>query len=250
MSVTYGKPRAKTDGKITDFFSPKSSSSSSSSASRPSSSRATRPESKRDPPRKPSGPRDQRRQIADETLAAIKAGQYTLNGTSYPLAQPTRDSINGTQYYAPDSSLSSWSSVLPPPPPTPGRIFLLETTTLNGARTLLASLPAFPSPPRIGVLNFASATKPGGGFLSGAQAQEESIARASNLYPSLLSHMGEAFYTLHKRSKRGGYYTHAMIYSPAVTVFRDDSGGWLAPYQIDVLTSPAVNAGDVRDKLG
>ena len=35
-------------------------------------------------------------------------------------------------------------------------------------------------------LNFASAKNPGGGFLGGAQAQEESLARSSALYPCLL----------------------------------------------------------------
>ncbi|TGU62336.1 TIGR02452 family protein, partial [Mesorhizobium sp. M00.F.Ca.ET.186.01.1.1] len=35
-------------------------------------------------------------------------------------------------------------------------------------------------------LNFASAKNPGGGFLGGSQAQEESLARASGLYPCLV----------------------------------------------------------------
>lgn len=39
-----------------------------------------------------------------------------------------------------------------------------------------------------------------------------------------------------------------MIYSPSVLVFRNDAGGWIDPYEIDVLTSPAVNAGVVRQK--
>ncbi|ETW74805.1 hypothetical protein HETIRDRAFT_482600 [Heterobasidion irregulare TC 32-1] len=41
-----------------------------------------------------------------------------------------------------------------------------------------------------------------------------------------------------------------MIYSPAVTVFRSDDGGWIEPYKIDVVTSPAVNAGVVRRGAG
>lgn len=37
-----------------------------------------------------------------------------------------------------------------------------------------------------------------------------------------------------------------MIYSPRVQIFRNDAGTWHAPFEVDVLTSPAVNAGVVR----
>jgi uncharacterized protein (TIGR02452 family) len=100
------------------------------------------------------------------------------------------------------------------------------------------------------VLNFASATKPGGGFLSGAQAQEESIARASTLYPSLVTPTATQFYDLHKRDRRDGFYSHAMIYSPSVIVLRDDAGAWVPPHQIEIVTSAAVNAGVVRQRAG
>jgi uncharacterized protein (TIGR02452 family) len=39
-----------------------------------------------------------------------------------------------------------------------------------------------------------------------------------------------------------------MIYSPSVLVFRTDAGDWINPYEIDILTSPAVNAGVVWQK--
>ena len=37
-----------------------------------------------------------------------------------------------------------------------------------------------------------------------------------------------------------------MMYSPSVAIFRDANGGWLCPYRVDIITSPAVNAGLVR----
>ena len=44
----------------------------------------------------------------------------------------------------------------------------------------------------IGVLNFASAKNPGGGFINGAMAQEESLAASGTLYRTLTAN--EAYY--------------------------------------------------------
>lgn len=192
--------------------------------------------------------------ITESTLDAIDDGHYTLDGTTYDLSLSVKVSKQHTQYYAPDSMLSTWSNI--PPPPRPDNdstnFSILEVSTLEGVRLLSDALrPDSPetSPPKIGVLNFASAKKPGGGFLSGAQAQEESIARSSTLYPTLMTRTAQAFYTLHNRDPKGGYYSHAMIYSPGVAVFRDDAGGWVPLALVDILTSPAVNAGVVRTTL-
>src|SRR4029077_4484905 len=88
-------------------------------------------------------------------------------------------------------------------------------TTLAAARQLHEQY----GPERIALLNFASARNPGGGFLSGSQAQEESLARASGLYASL-SRMTD-YYGANRRSK-SALYTDHMVYSPLVPVFRDD----------------------------
>jgi len=178
------------------------------------------------------------RRIADETIKAIETG-FQLNGISYNLRDRTQNSERHTRYFAPESLLSTWStSPLPTPLTTPTEVSVLEISTLDGARYL-----ATKASNKIGVLNFASAKKPGGGFLNGAQAQEESIARSSTLYPTLITKTSEKFYTLHNRDTKGGYYSHAMIYSPGVLIFRDDDGGWVEPLEVDILTSPAVNAG-------
>ncbi|TFK74678.1 hypothetical protein BDN72DRAFT_949291 [Pluteus cervinus] len=194
--------------------------------------------------------------IADETLAAIDQGYYTSNGTKYRIHDKTEDSKRRTRYYAPESLLSAWStkpdtSSTSASSSSKTEYSILEISTLDGARYLSTpSTSPIPAPnKKIGILNFASAKKPGGGFLNGAQAQEESIARSSNLYPTLMTETAQKFYSLHAKDHKEGYYTHAMVYSPRVQVFRNDEGDWLESVQVDVLTSPAVNAGVVRKSL-
>ena len=93
-------------------------------------------------------------------------------------------------------------------------------------------------------LNFASAKNPGGGFINGAEAQEESLARTSGLYETLLQ--GWKYYETH-RAMESCFYTDMMIYSPKVPVFRKDKGELLSkPVLCNFITSPAVNAGVVK----
>ncbi|KAG6820166.1 hypothetical protein H0H93_004429 [Arthromyces matolae] len=184
--------------------------------------------------------------MAKDTLQAIKVGHYVLNGVTHDIHSKSEDSKRRTAYYAPDSLLSTWSTPPPPTEPTvslkPTEFSVLEISTLEAARLLASSA----GTEKVGVLNFASAKNPGGGFLTGAQAQEESIARASTLYPTLMTRQAQNFYTLHKEKSQNGYYSHAMIYSPKVVVFRGDDDTWLDPIEVDIVTSPAVNAGVVR----
>ncbi len=100
----------------------------------------------------------------------------------------------------------------------------------------------------VAVLNFASARKPGGGYLNGAQAQEEALCRSSALYRTLLTARSE--YYDHHRHDPSPFYTDRVIHSPAVPVFRDDRGTLLdTPYTVGFLTAAAPNAGVIlRDR--
>lgn len=99
---------------------------------------------------------------------------------------------------------------------------------------------------QIGVLNFASAKNPGGGFLNGAMAQEESLAASGTLYRTLTAH--EEYYRVN-RAHRSMMYTDYGIYSPDVTFFRDGSFRLVKdPVHASVLTLPAVNMGQVLMK--
>ncbi|KAI0067635.1 hypothetical protein BV25DRAFT_1819025 [Artomyces pyxidatus] len=202
---------------------------------------------------KEESPRTKRQKIAEDTLAAIDRGSFLLDGRVVDLRGPN----TRTLYYPPTSELGTWRSTRAPESACHARIILNETTTIAAARALFDEVnPSWSSAPfytvtRVGVLNFASAKKPGGGFKSGAQAQEESIARSSTLYPSLMTDKAQQFYALSRKKdplglRRSTYYTHAMIYSSNILVFRDDAGGWVQPHAIDVITCAAVNAGEAR----
>ena len=93
-------------------------------------------------------------------------------------------------------------------------------------------------------LNFASARNSGGGVLTGAQAQEESIARVTGLYNCLMKNF-EYYET--NRNHRSCFYTDYMIYSPAVPLLKNDKGEPLDTLQTAaILTAPAVNTGVVK----
>lgn len=95
---------------------------------------------------------------------------------------------------------------------------------------------------RIGVLVFASAHSPGGGFRNGSMAQEESIAYCSNLYACQTDFIGQAYYDTHE-TVRNPIYTNTMLVSP-ITIFRDSNFNLIEyPVRVTAITSPAVNRG-------
>lgn len=96
------------------------------------------------------------------------------------------------------------------------------------------------------ILNFASATNPGGGVLSGSFAQEESICRCSTLYFCLYTpEMVKNFYIPH-RDAGDPLYNDDIIYSPDVQVIKTDTSmpermeetEW---YPVNVITCAAPN---------
>ena len=97
--------------------------------------------------------------------------------------------------------------------------------------------------PIIMVLNFASGTHPGGGWLRGSEAQEESLARASDLVCSL--ERWPQYYQANEGASP--YYTDHAIWSPGVTFFRGDRDTVLVPrYNANVLTIPAPKRVDMK----
>lgn len=117
---------------------------------------------------------------------------------------------------------------------------------VSGKRTLEASEAYAKQGKRVCVLNFASATNPGGGVVHGSSAQEEAICRCSTLYPCLnTKEMWNKFYTPH-RNADNPLYNDDCIFTPAVKVFKGDTNfPELLPekdwWDVDVITCAAPN---------
>ncbi|MGW7368032.1 TIGR02452 family protein [Streptomyces sp. NPDC054841] len=176
------------------------------------------------------------RGIAKQTQEIVDAGRYRApGGHMVTIGGELSAAVEGTRMYGPGPV---------PVVPDTDRSSVCEVTgesSLEAARRMTAQAGG-----PVAVLNFASARNPGGGYLNGAQAQEEALCRSSALYTTLLS--VPDFYD-HHRAERSPFYTDRVIHSPGVPVFRDDRGGLLdAPYTAGFLTSPAPNAGVITSR--
>ena len=183
--------------------------------------------------------RNKRAEISEETLKIVEEGFYEFEGKRVEIKEAVDLSVKSTFLLTPTDSLT-----LNPTVPTNRamKIEVLNETTLQGAKRLSDSGKF----KKIGVLNFASAKNAGGGFLGGSQAQEESLARNSALYATLMRI--PEYYHYHKRVNKALLYSNHIIYSPKCPVFRLDNGELLSePYLVDFITSPAPNRGAITN---
>lgn len=93
---------------------------------------------------------------------------------------------------------------------------------------------------RVCILNFASSMNPGGGFLTGAKAQEEDLCYNSNLHDILNKHMD--FYEYNRKHKENSLYSDGIIYTENVCFFRNKFKN-TEPVLVNVITCPAPNRG-------
>ncbi len=172
-------------------------------------------------------------------------GSYrTAGGELVQVGEQLTAARAGTVSYSPQAldALVAAGEPGPGPEAGPGSRGSVEVTaegSIEAARRLVA---AGAGP--VGVLNFASARNPGGGYLRGARAQEEDICRSALLYSCLLE--APDYYEAH-RASTDLRYSHRVIVSPDVPVIRGGRGELLAqPYPVTFLTSPAPNAGQLE----
>jgi uncharacterized protein (TIGR02452 family) len=178
--------------------------------------------------------------IANETLNIFKQGFYRVRRGTVKVKDLEDFTVKNTVLYTPENTEELIKKINI----TTNSNCIIEVTTES---TLTASKRLLDEGYKdVACLNFASAKHPGGGFLSGSFAQEESLARASGLYPSIA--LKKEMYDYNAKLS-SPLYSDYMIYSPKVPVIRDDDFNLLdMPYCISMITSPSVNYGAIRDK--
>lgn len=120
----------------------------------------------------------------------------------------------------------------------PARIVVSKKRTLEAASAYVGK--------KVCILNFASATNPGGGVVKESSAQEEAICRCSTLYPNLNEpKMWNGFYRPH-RQELNPLHNDDCIYTPGVIAFKSDTDyPQMLPlnrcYKVNVITCAAPN---------
>lgn len=128
---------------------------------------------------------------------------------------------------------------------------------LSPKKTVEAAMPYARAGKRTCILNFASSVAPGGGVLTGEQAQEESICRVSTLYFALSDpETAGKFYDYHWELIHKGQMNRRnrddIVYTPGVVAVRDDAN-WEAMmeekdwYEMDVITCAAPDVRQLGD---
>ena len=171
------------------------------------------------------------KKIAKETVNITRQGYYEHNGVRVDL--PKRNYAEVIAITPEQADAARWSLLgRKLPKPYCGNIYVWGNSSFGAIADF----------DRFLVLNFANAVTPGGGFLNGAEAQEESLCRESTLYASLSNEKAADMYE-YNRSLNSPAASDYMLLSPDVCVFRANDTGKLLdkPYSASVLTVPAVN---------
>lgn len=177
-------------------------------------------------------PRDVAARLGQGAVAILQTGHYlSPSGARVEIRTQVEKAVGRTMAYPPDREVQCELDLGLSP-----RISVENQTVLEVGRRMAADGPVV-------ALNFASAESPGGGFLSGARAQEEAIARSSGLF-ACLEH--QPMYEFH-RQRRDAMGTDYVIYSPDVPVFRTDDGALLEePWPLSIITCAAANASALK----
>lgn len=123
--------------------------------------------------------------IAKDTVRISRIGYYPDHVDSPIFTNVVKKSIANTQLITPQDSAELVKTALKKPITYTHSVKTNVELTNESTLSAILRLAQSPHNNYIGVLNFASARNPGGGFLNGSMAQEESLAIASSLFLSL-----------------------------------------------------------------
>ena len=172
-----------------------------------------------------------------QTLTEVFQDTQRFYSQTPRLASAIEESMNKTKLYPPDAYPS-----LPEKRTAPCTVAVTKSKSFEAALRQHAQYPN----QKITVLNFASATNPGGGVLHGSSAQEESLCRCSTLYPTLDQPWLRNEYYQDNRQRKDPRHTDACIYSPGVMIIKTDDSiprrmpekDWI---KVDVISCAAPN---------
>lgn len=146
--------------------------------------------------------RSGRERMAQQTLEILKEGSYlNTKGITTSIENELNKAIEHSMLYRPaqlEDSIGSVRDLLQAEGSPHAVIEVTSETSLQAAYRMVV----LEKQARVTCLNFASAKNPGGGFLSGSLAQEESLARSSGLY-SCISQFNEMYE--HNRNNRSAF---------------------------------------------
>lgn len=126
----------------------------------------------------------------------------------------------------------------------PCEISVIDADTISAAWSANSDSSA-----KIAILNFASFRHPGGGFITGAMAQEESICHHTNLYDALAAQC--AWYDENERLTNRSLYQNRSILTYDVSIIARGIGKFVPVenvFQADFLTCASPNAGAAMKK--
>jgi uncharacterized protein (TIGR02452 family) len=168
--------------------------------------------------------------VAKETNAIVEAGEYVSpSGRRVAIKDAIDRAVSSTRVLR-EAELESKK----PLSTNRARVHLWATRSGACAQQMLGQ-----GATRVAVLNYANGTTPGGSYLGGSRAQEESLCRCSALYRCLTSERAKPFYddnvALKSEMSLGN-----IIVSEDVPFFRDEDLNLLdEPFLATVITGAA-----------
>lgn len=176
--------------------------------------------------------RSKRVEIANDTVEISVRGNYVFNRQVINIPEPKSE-------YWPAEKVIGLAKGYVSTKKMP-KIICLPFTTVDFIMKMQKEIDMS----HVGILNYASAKYPGGGFLNGAMAQEEGMAYCSNLY---LAQKGSPYYATNRNFKKATYRDNMIL--STVTFFKDGDFNLVkTPVTTNVLTCPAVNMREVRNR--